>query len=107
MIRNLMYLCFKRQHGTCEVDEIKNACRSEEGPEPSIFPYGKAQEELDQICEKCGERMFEIHKLVCPVCLGDVGPAHFVTEWEAASTKVYQYRCLQCDSLLFSYKKLE
>lgn len=109
MPRYLMDFCFKYQEGECRVDEINNARRAKEigqdGKFP-LFPSGKAQEKLDQICEKCSDRMFEISKLVCLVCSGDVGPAHFITEWQAGSRRIYQYRCVRCDSLLYSSKKM-
>jgi hypothetical protein len=106
MPRYLMDLCFKYQVANCPVDDIKNARQAQEvkGGIP-LFPSGDDQEKLDQICEKCVKRMFEIETPECPVCRGGVGPA-LVSEWEADSMKIYQYRCSQCDSLLYSKKKI-
>jgi len=107
MPRYLMDFCFKYQESGCPVDDIKNARRAGETDEGKIplFPSGEDQERLDHICEKCKERMFEIETTVCPVCRGGIGPAT-VSEWEVGSRTVYQYRCIQCDSLLYSPKKI-
>lgn len=108
MARFLMDLCFKYKNSDCKVNEVKNARRAseiKEAGEIPLFPYGEAQERLDQICEKCKDRMFEIQESVCPVCQGGLGPA-LISEWQAGSMKVYQYRCAQCDSLLYSHKKI-
>lgn len=108
MARFLMDLCFKYQEGACPNENIVSARQAREvkpGEEIPTFPYGKNQDRLDQICEKCKERMFEIEAQTCPVCHGEIGPA-IISEWTAASRTVFQYRCLNCDSLLFSFHKI-
>lgn len=108
MGRYLMDLCFKYQNGDCPNEQVSTARRSrevKEAEEPPFFPSGQAQEELDRICENCRERMFNIEKAECPVCHGGIGPAT-IKGWSSGSMKAYQYRCLHCDSLLYSFKEM-
>ena len=107
MPRYLMDLCFIYQEGDCPIDDIKNARRvgKIEEDKMKLFPSGEDQERLDQICEKCERRMFKIETPECPVCHGGIGPA-IISKWKAASRTIYQYRCIQCNSLLYSPKKI-
>jgi ribosomal protein L37E len=76
MPRYLMDLCSKYQEAKCPVDAVKNARKAQElNGETPLFPSGDDQEKLDEICEKCEERMFEIETPECPVCNGGIGPA--------------------------------
>lgn len=107
MSRYLMDLCFKYEQRKCSVDEVKNARVPGEAKENRMpmFPSGEEQERLDQVCEKCDARMFKINSPVCPVCQGGIGPAS-MSGGNVDSWKIYQYRCLHCNSLLYSHKKI-
>lgn len=102
MPRYLMDLCFEYRESNCPVAEVNNARRAlEVKGEIPLFPSGEDQEKLDQLCEKCEKRMFEIESPECPVCHGSIELA-ITSQGEAGSMKIYQYRCSQCDSLLYS-----
>jgi ribosomal protein L37E len=105
-----MDCCSKYQRRVCQVEKVANARRPREiteGTGPRIFPLGKEQEQLDQICAKCPERLFEIEGPTCPVCKGKIERA-IVNEESARAAKVlrtiYRYRCKRCQSPLYSRK---
>jgi ribosomal protein L37E len=103
-----MDFCSKYQKLICRVEKVANARRPREiteGTGPRVFPLGEEQELLDQICEKCPERLFEIEFATCPVCQGEIERA-IIDEERARAAKVlriiYRYRCRRCGSPLYS-----
>jgi ribosomal protein L37E len=109
MERFLMDRCFNYQERTCQVEDVINARMSQEGALPRVFPFGEEQRKLDQICEKCPDRLFEIDAPICPACQGEIKRA-IVTEETAGAVKpswtIYHYRCRQCQSPLYSSKRM-
>ena len=75
-----------------------------------LFPFGKEQEKLDKICEKCESRLFSISKHECPLCHGDrfekiAGTASISSE-DIEKPRITFMECAGCKSKLMLVEKL-
>jgi hypothetical protein len=114
MARYLMDFCYFCEKEVC--DETVKAARKMSGPlklgDPGpIFPFGKEQEKLDDICESCPHGLFEVEELGNPRCrvchweLWDIdkGIIEKVDLDNQASSKVlYRLKCPSCGKNLCS-----
>lgn len=70
MNKYLMDYCLNYGKEACN-DQVKKARMPKEiqqGEPIPAWPVGKEQDKLDDICEKCDSRYFEIRKKECLVC---------------------------------------
>jgi ribosomal protein L37E len=109
MMRNLLHLCLNQGTDKCHT-KIRNVLLPQrigaDGTIP-LWPTGKEQEELDKICEKCNEAVFEIKERNCPVCLGTRLDVPLIKGGTVNSLKIFNYKCEDCGRYLFSHKELK
>ena len=71
MERNLMDFCYYYEKEVCD-KTVKTARRMtgplEPGDPIKMFPIGKEQEKLDEICESCPHGLFEVEEPGDPRC---------------------------------------
>jgi len=70
-----------------------------------VFPLGKAQDELDDICQECPHAMF-VFQECCPVCselkISLVEHEKIVLKDSLSVNKFYLYICSRCGRYLYS-----
>ena len=90
----------------CENEELRNLYGEKmmKGREFE-WPPDKRIERLNDICSNCKQPLL-IDEKKCPVCENEtLGPPKRIISGEAASMKLYNYRCEPCDRVLYSHKK--
>ena len=107
MPRYLMDFCLNNRKEICN-EKVKYSrwprlINSPEDIPP--FPIGKAQDELDEICENCAHALFIVDKC-CPLCSGHkldlADPKKVVLNSDLGAINVYHYICSKCGIGLYS-----
>jgi hypothetical protein len=107
MAKFLMDFCFNNRTDICN-DKVRYSRwpkRLNSSNDIPPFPVGKAQEELDVICEECPHAMFIIEEC-CPVCseckMSLVEREKIMLNGRLGAIKLYHYVCDKCGKDLFS-----
>jgi Zn finger protein HypA/HybF involved in hydrogenase expression len=106
MERYLMDCCDNYKSESCH-PEIIAARRNAEiinGKIP-LWPSGKEQEKLDEICAKCDSRYFRISKYECPACHNQefqkiLNGGEILDERGQLKAKIFFMECEKCKSKL-------
>jgi len=114
-MKYLMHYCINWAEEGChpDVSKYKYAKELKPGEEIPIWPVGEEQKKLDEICEKCESRFFEIEENKCLVCGNTKLLSHPIPPkiWPPTSIKVngraeqFFYKCEKCRTNLYSFKE--
>lgn len=94
-----MFDCKNWGSGICkpEVNRYYIQESKEPGDEFVEWPLPEKQKNLDEICEKCENRLFKVKDKKCPICGGE----RFNQE-----PKRFHYKCENCKVLIYSLEKI-
>ncbi|MCJ7589513.1 MAG: hypothetical protein MUQ00_16690 [Candidatus Aminicenantes bacterium] len=108
MEKYLLHLCPNQGSEKChpDVKYVLLPQKIENNGKIPLWPVGKEQEELDKICGKCSEAIFEIEERKCPACRSEKLILPIIISGIVNSQKVYHYICEECRKALFSYTEL-
>ena len=100
-----MHFCKNWGSEECHPDVRKHRDAKElkSGEEIPLWPVGKEQERLEEICKKCETGEFDIEEKKCPFC--DDKNIQFFSEDKTNAQPIYNYKCIKCGRKMFSYKK--
>jgi hypothetical protein len=91
---------------TCENEDLQNLFEESMIKGKGFkWPADEKLTQFNDICSSCKQPLL-IEEKKCPVCENEsLGPPKLIISTQAASRKLYNYRCEPCDRVLYSHKK--